>query len=90
MNIFLAKWPNGTITFANAANIRELFNVLETEGAPEEASIYKVEPDENGRFHLSTDIVNNKIKVEINLDHDCKLKLRKNLFANSNWDTQFS
>jgi hypothetical protein len=32
MNIFLAKWPNGTITFANAANIRERFNVLDTEG----------------------------------------------------------
>lgn len=90
MNIFVAKWPNGTISIATANNIKQLFNVLDTEGAPEEASIYKLKPDEYGQFHLTTDIINDKIKIGINLDSDCKLKLCKNIFDKSDWLVQIT
>ncbi len=92
MNIFVAKWPNGTISIASANNITQLFNALDTEGAPEEASIYKVLSDEYGHFHLTitTDIINNKIKVGVNLDSDCKLKLCKNIFDKADWSAQIT
>lgn len=79
MNIFIAKWPNGTISIVSADTNRHLYDILDTEGSPEDASIYKVMSDEDGHFHLTTDIVKNKIKVNINIDSNCKLKLRKNI-----------
>lgn len=81
MNIFVAKWPNGTVSIVSADTNRHLYDVLDTEGSPEDASIYKVMSDEDGHFHLTTDIVKNKIKVDINIDSNCKLKLRKNIFT---------
>ena len=80
MNIFIDKWPNGTISIVSANTNSQLFNMLNTEGDPEHASIYKLEPDPNGHFHLTTEIVKDEIKVDTNFEMDCKLKRRKNLF----------
>ena len=88
MNIFVVKWPNGTISIVSADTISQLFNMLDTEGDPEQASIYKLKPDENGHFHLTTEIVKDKIKVNTNFELDCKLKRRKNLFDVSDWHAE--
>jgi len=85
MNIFVAKWPNGTISIVSADTNRHLYDILDTEGNPEEASIYELEPDNDGHFHLTTDIVKNKIKVGIDFESNCKLKLRKNIFNDMSW-----
>ena len=88
MNIFVVKWPNGTISIVSADTISQLFNMLDTEGDPEQASIYKLKPDENGHFHLTTEIVKDKIKVNTNFELDCKLKRRKNLFDVTDWHAE--
>ena len=85
MNIFIAKWPNGTISIASADTVRQLFDMLDMEGAPEAATIYKMQPDEYGHFHLTTDVVKNKIKIDTNTESNCKLKLRKNIFTDVDW-----
>ena len=86
MNIFIAKWPNGTVSIVSADTNRHLYDILDSEGNPEEATIYELEPDDDGHFHLTTDIVKNKIKVNTYFETDGKLKLRKNIFK----DLEFS
>ena len=81
MNIFIAKWPNGTVSIVSADTNRHLYDILDSEGNPEEATIYELEPDDDGHFHLTTDVVKNKIKVGIDFESNCKLKLRKNIFS---------
>ena len=85
MNIFIAKWPNGTVSIVSADTNRHLYDILDTEGNPEEATIYELKPDNDGHFHLTTDIVKNKIKVGIDFESNCKLKLRKNIFNDMSW-----
>lgn len=88
MNIFVVKWPDGTISIVSADTVSQLFDMLDTEGDPEAATIYKMELDENGHFHIKTEIVRNKIKINTNFEVDCKLKLRKNLFDRADWHAE--
>ena len=88
MNIFVVKWPNGTISITGANTVSQLFDILDTEDNPEGAKIYKLEPDEYNRFHITTEVVNNKIKVDTNSELDNKLKLQKNIFKTADWQTE--
>ena len=85
MNTFLVKWPNGTISILTADTNRHLHDLLDTEGDPDEALVYKVMPDEDGHFHITTDIVNGKIKVDSNSEVNCKLKRQSKIFDDLSW-----
>ena len=79
--MFLVKWPNGTISILTADTNRHLYDILDTEGEPDKALVYEVVPDEYGHFHITTDIVKSKIKVDSNSEVNCKLKRRSKIFA---------
>ena len=85
MNTFLVKWPNGTISILTADTNRHLYDLLDTEGDPDEALVYKLVPDEDGHFYITTDIVNGKIKVDSNLEVNCKLKRQSKIFDGLSW-----
>ena len=85
MNTFLVKWPNGTVSILTADTNRHLYDLLDTEGDPDEALVYKLVPDEDGHFYITTDIVNGKIKVDSNLEVNCKLKRQSKIFDDLSW-----
>ena len=61
MKVYLCKWPNGTISILTANSKRELFLLLDYEGDPEQANVYKLP---NG-FHISTEVINRKISADM-------------------------
>jgi len=85
MNTFLVKWPNGTISILTADTNRHLYDLLDMEGDPDKALVYEVVPDEDGHFHITTDIVKNKIKVNSNSEFNGKLKRRSKIFDDLSW-----
>ena len=85
MNMFLVKWPNGTISILTADTNRHLYDLLDLEGDPDEALVYEVVPDEDGHFHITTDIVKGKIKVDSNSEVNCKLKRKSKIFDDLEW-----
>lgn len=85
MNAFLVKWPDGTISILTADTNRHLYDLLDTEGNPDKALVYEVVPDEDGHFHITTDIVKGKIKVDSNSEVNCKLKHQSKIFDDLEW-----
>jgi len=85
MNTFLVKWPDGTISILTAETNRHLYDLLDTEGNPDKALVYEVIPDEDGHFHITTDIVKGKIKVDSNSEVNCKLKHQSKIFDDLEW-----
>jgi len=85
MNTFLVKWPDGTISILTAETNRHLYDLLDTEGNPDKALVYEVVPDEDGHFHITTDIVKGKIKVDSNSEVNCKLKHQSKIFDDLEW-----
>jgi len=85
MNTFLVKWPDGTISILTADTNRHLYDLLDTEGNPDKALVYEVVPDEDGHFHITTDIVKGKIKVDSNSEVNCKLKHQSKIFDDLEW-----
>jgi len=61
MKVYLCKWPNGTISILTANSKRELYLLLDYEGDPEQANVYKLP----ARFHITTEIINRKISADI-------------------------
>ncbi len=85
MNAFLVKWPDGTISILTADTNRHLYDLLDMEGDPDKALVYEVVPDEDGHFHITTDIVKGKIKVDSNSEVNCKLKCQSKIFDDLEW-----
>jgi len=56
MKIYIAKWPNGTVTILSAKNKRDLFFKLDEEGDPSEAEIEHV-TFLNGEVHITTNFL---------------------------------
>jgi hypothetical protein len=88
MNTFLVKWPDGTISILTAETNRHLYDLLDTEGNPDKALVYEVVPDEDGHFHITTDIVKGKIKVDSNSEVNCKLKHQSKIFDDLEWSVK--
>ena len=88
MNTFLVKWPNGTVSILTADTNRHLYDLLDMEGDPDKALVYEVVPDEDGHFHITTDIVNGKIKVDSNSEVNCKLKRQSKIFDDVWWTVE--
>jgi hypothetical protein len=61
MKVYLCKWPNGTISVLTANSKRELYLLLDGEGDPEQANVYKLPSG----FHISTEVINRKISVDM-------------------------
>jgi hypothetical protein len=61
MKVYLCKWPDGTISILTANSKRELFLLLDYEGDPEKANVYKLP----SRFHISTEVINRKISSDM-------------------------
>ena len=98
MKLYLVTWPNGTLSVLNACNALDLFEKLDQEASPidENIKIQRIKPDENGNFHLTTSIVDEKIVVDGAVDSEHKLinyKFPKNIlnqyFASLNWTRFF-
>ena len=84
MKLYLVTWPNGTLSVLNACNALDLFEKLDQEASPidENIKIQRIKPDENGNFHLTTSIVDEKIVVDGAVDSEHKLinyKFPKNI-----------
>jgi hypothetical protein len=88
MNTFLVKWPNGTISILTADTNRHLYDLLDMEGNPDKALVYEVVPDEDGHFHITTCVVKDEIKVDLNTEVNCKLKRQSKIFDDLEWDVE--
>jgi hypothetical protein len=60
MKTYIAQWENGTISILTAEDKTELFWKLDSEGDPIGAKIFVVPTDEEGNFHITTDIIKKK------------------------------
>lgn len=56
MKIYIAKWPNGTISILSAKNEDDLLLRLDSEASPSEAKIFRV-PTPNGNLHITTTLI---------------------------------
>ena len=59
MRVYLAEWPNGTISVLTADNEVDLFDKLDSEGDPDVAKIYLMPT----QFHIATDVKNGDIEA---------------------------
>jgi hypothetical protein len=70
--LYLAKWPDGSISLVEAANELELFRELDTQCDPYSASICKINKSE--RLHLEFEIKQQRdesfIDVEVAEDNE--------------------
>lgn len=67
MKLYIANWPNGTISILNAANKKDLFFKLDEEGNPNDADITCVNFEDS--VHITTNFKkNDNDVVEINDD----------------------
>ena len=64
--LYLAKWPNGSISLIEAANELELFRELDTQCDPYSASICKINKSE--RLHLEFEIKKQRDESFIDVD----------------------
>jgi hypothetical protein len=64
MKLFVANWPNGTISIISAHNQRDLVESLDLEGNPEEAKLTEVSLP-HGKIHLTT-MASGKISWDVN------------------------
>ena len=66
MKVYLCKWPNGTISVLTANSKRELYLLLDGEGDPEQANIYKLP----SRFYIATEVIKRKISADMGGDFE--------------------
>ena len=59
MRVYLAKWPNGTISVATASDMPDLFQILDEEGNPFSAEVHLLPT----HFHVTTTVSRNVIAV---------------------------
>jgi hypothetical protein len=64
MNIYIAKWPDGTISILSANNKDDLILRLDSEASPSYAKLYKV-PMTEGNLHITTHLKNVNGEKEI-------------------------
>ena len=82
-NIYLVKWPNGSISILNAHSALDLYDKLDCECDPYDAEIYKIKTD-NGFFHITTEAKNYEIQVDL-----CRDILSNKLFKYKMPDNMF-
>lgn len=58
--LYIATWPNGTITIFNAKNKTKRLLLLDSEGNPEEAVVKEISFDDN--IHIATNLTSNGIE----------------------------
>ena len=56
MKIYIAKWPDGTISIVSAKNEDDLILRLDSEANPSIAKIFRV-PTTNGNLHITTALI---------------------------------
>jgi hypothetical protein len=56
MKLYIAKWPNGTVTILSAKNKKDLFFKLDEEGDPSAAEIEHIN-FLNDEVHITTNFV---------------------------------
>ena len=56
MKIYIAKWPDGTISIVSAKNEDDLILRLDSEASPSSAKIFRV-PTPNGNLHITTALI---------------------------------
>lgn len=77
-DLYLAKWPDGSVTLVSASGSYDLFQKLDSEDDPECCVIHKIIPDENDDVMINFTVKNNNIKSDGNLEwRDCGGKLKK-------------
>lgn len=58
--LYIATWPNGTITIFTAKNNMQASLILDSEGDPEKAVVHEINFKEN--IHIRTDVIDNAIE----------------------------
>ena len=67
VKIYIAKWPNGTISILSAKNEDDLILKLDSEGNPSEAKIFRV-PTPSGNLHITTILTEENGECAIEFD----------------------
>ena len=71
MKLYIAKWPNGTVTILSAKNKKDLFFKLDEEGDPSDAEIEQVN-FVNDDIHITTNFLTEHKdgKTQVVLDNE--------------------
>lgn len=64
MEVYIAKWPNGTATILTASSKKDLYFKLDEEGDPEEADVKQVE-FLNGEIHITANFEKKDGKIAL-------------------------
>lgn len=75
MKLYIAKWPDNSITIVNASSKRDLFFKLDSEADPSQAKITSVDFEDD--VHITT---------RFSFDRNDKIVLDKNGCPNMDWD----
>jgi hypothetical protein len=67
MKIYIAQWPNGTISIVSAKTEDDLLLRLDSEACPSEAKIFRV-PNSNGNIHIVTSLKKENGEYAIDFD----------------------
>jgi hypothetical protein len=57
--LYIARWPDGTISFFTASAEDEIFFILDRESIPDEVELYRVDCPDIKDLHIGTAIFNN-------------------------------
>lgn len=66
MKVYLCKWPDGTISILTANTKTELYFLLDGEGDPDQADVYKLP----SRFYIGTEVIKRKISTDMSGDFE--------------------
>jgi hypothetical protein len=61
--LYLATWPNGTVTVFTAKNNLRASLILDSEGNPEEAVVNEISFE--GDIHITTNVIDNRIEWQL-------------------------
>lgn len=77
MKIYIAKWPNGTISIVKASSKTDLFWKLDREGDPGSAEVFILPAEKNGAMHISTHLIKINKKQVIQFSNNSEYPPRK-------------
>lgn len=79
--MFVAKWPNGSVTILSANSEFELFDKLDFLGNPDKAKLLRLKDEEDFLLDFEIDVKKNRIDVNDGWQYDDQkgLKRVKNL-----------
>ncbi len=77
-DLYLAKWPDGSITLISASSVGDLILRLDSEGNPECCVVRKIVADDTDNILINFNVKNKNVEIEPNLDWElCGGKLKK-------------